>query len=547
MKKLVLATGSAALLLLTACGGAAAPESSASGEATSSGIELVTSTPAGVGPVDNVNWNLADGEPLSLDQNLSWSGSQNFIGNLMCESLLSTTPEGALEPGLATDVSYTDATTLVVKLREGVTFWDGSALTVDDVVYSIDKARTNEVSQFVGDLAAVASVEATDASTVTIKLSEPNSLIRGALSTGAGAVVSKASAEGNANFALPGDTSMVCTGPYMLKEWTAGSKVVVEANPTWWNKGDGKQLTKQITFSFITDPAAAVAGYESGEIDGGFLITPSSIKALQASTVGTLGFGDGSAFAAWVPIVNTERSMSNPKLREALAKSLDYANLVATETAGAGIPAKAVGVPGSWGNEKAAYQAAWDALPDPVTDLDAAKKLVAESGVSNPELVIAAWSELPDSVNQALVLQQAANSVGFNATINKIGFDRAADLFSGAKKEDIDIFATTYLSFICDPLYIYSQIGLDAGSANWGGYSNAKVSELVKSALATTDDAERAKITIEIQSLLVADYAWLPTITYPSPFFMSNELSGAIPSGPAHLWYAWAINLGTAK
>lgn len=547
MKKLVLATGSAALLLLTACGGAAAPESSASGEATSSGIELVTAMPAGVGPVENVNWNLADGEPLSLDPNLSWSGSQNFVGNLMCESLLSTTPEGGLDPGLATDVSYTDATTLVVKLREGVTFWDGSALTADDVVYSVEKARTNEVSQFGGDLASVASVEATDPNTVTIKLSEPNALIRGALSTGAGAVVSKASAEGNTNFGLPGDTSMICSGPYMLKEWTAGSNIVVESNPTWWNKGDGKQLTKQITFSFIADPAAAVAGYESGEIDGGFLIPASSIKALQASTVGTLGFGDGSAFGAWVPVMNSDRSMSNPKLREALAKSLDYANLVATDTAGAGIPAKAIGVPGSWGNEKAAYQAAWDALPDPVTDLEAAKKLVAESGVSNPELVIAAWSELPDSVNQALVLQQAANSVGFNATINKIGFDRAADLYSGAKKEDIDIFATNYLSFISDPLYIYSQIGLEAGSANWGGYSNAKVSELVTSALATTDDAERAKITIEIQSLLVADYAWLPTTTSPTPFFISNELSGVVPTGPAHLWYAWAINLGTAK
>jgi peptide/nickel transport system substrate-binding protein len=503
--------------------------------------------PAGVGPVDNVNWNLADGEPLSLDPNLSWSGSQNFVGNLMCESLLATTPEGSLESGLATDVSYADPTTLVVKLREGVTFWDGSPLTADDVTFSIDKARTTETSQFVGDLAAVASVEATDASTVTIKLSEPNALIRGALSTGAGAVVSKASAQGNANFGLPGDTSMTCSGPYMLKEWTPGSKVVVEANPNWWNKGAGKQLTKQITFSFITDPAAAVAGYESGELDGGFLIPASSIKALQASTVGKMGFAQGSAFAAWVPVMNSGRSMSNPKLRQALAMSLDYANLVKTETAGAGIPAKAVGVPGSWGNEKAPFQAAWDALPDPVTDLEAAKKLVAESGVSNPELVIQAWSELPDSVNQALVLQQAANSVGFNATILKVGFDRFADIYSGAKKTDIDIFGTTYLSVVCDPLSIYSQIGLETGFANWGGYSNAKVSELVKSALATTDDAERAKITIEIQKLIVADYAWLPTTSTPSPFFISNELSGVVPAAPAHLWSAWAVNLGTAK
>ena len=277
------------------------------------------------------------------------------------------------------------------------------------------------------------------------------------------------------------------------------------------------------------------------------MIPASSIKALQASTVGKMGFAQGSAFAAWVPVMNSDRSMSNPKLRQALAMSLDYANLVDTETAGAGIPAKAVGVPGSWGNEKAAFQEAWDALPDQVTDLEAAKKLVAESGVTNPELVIQAWSELPDSVNQALVLQQAANSVGFNATILKVGFDRFADIYSGAKKTDIDIFGTTYLSVVCDPLFIYSQIGLETGFANWGGYSNAEVNELVKSALATTDDAERAKITIEIQKLIVADYAWLPTTTNPSPFFISNELSGIVPAAPAHLWSAWAVNLGTAK
>jgi peptide/nickel transport system substrate-binding protein len=544
MKRLLLATGSVGMLLLTACGGAADPDSS---QTSASGIELVSAMPAGVGPVENVNWNLADGEPLSLDPNLSWSGSQNFVSNLMCESLLFTTPTGGLEPGLATDVSYTDPKTLIVKLREGVTFSNGSAVTAEDVVYSIEKARTNELSQFAGDLASVASVKATDASTVTIKLSEPNSLVRSALSTGAAAVVSKASAEGNADFGLPGNTSMVCSGPYMLKEWIAGTKIVVEANPKWWNKGEGKQLTKQITFSFITDPAAAVAGYESGELDGGFLIAASSIKALQASSIGTVGFGQGSSFGAWVPVMNTERSMSNPKLREALALSLDYANLVKTDTAGSGIPAKALAVPGSWGYEVGTYQEAWDALPDPVTDLEAAKKLVAESGVSNPELVIQAWSELPDSVNQALVLQQAANSVGFNATILKVGFERAADIYSGAKKTDIDIFATNYLSVVGDPLSIYSQIGLKNGVANWGGYSNAKVSKLIKDALAATSDEERAKITVEIQSLLTADYAWLPTTTTPSPFFISNKLSGVVPGPPAHLWSAWAVNLGTAK
>ena len=543
MKKTMFVAATSAVFLLTACTGAPAPNDSANG----SGIDLVYSTPAGVGAVENVNWNLADGEPLSLDPNASWSGSQNFVGNLVCESLLSTTPEGALEPGLATDVSYADETTVVVTLREGVTFSDGSPLTADDVVYSIERTRTNPASQLAPDLVTVESVVATDADTVTLTLNEPNTLMRGILSTGAGAIVSQAAAEGNANFGMPGDTSLMCTGPYTLTAWNPGSDIVVQANPNWWNKGEGKQLTQQITFSFITDPAAAAAGYESGQLDGGFLIPPSSIKTLQESTVGTLGFGEGTSFGAWVPIVNTDRAMSNPKLREALAMSLDYASLVKNDTAGAGIPAKSIATPGSWGYEQATFQAAWDALRNPVTDLEAAKKLVAESGVSNPELVIAAWSELPDSVNSALALQQAANSIGFNATINKIGFDRAADLFSATKKEDIDIFQTSYLSTLNDPLAVLSQVGLVGGLADWGGYNNPEVNDLIKSALAAIDEAERAKIIVDIQKLMVADYAWIPTTTTPSPYFMSNELSGVVVGAPANLWSAWAVNLGTAK
>jgi hypothetical protein len=46
---------------------------------------------------------------------------------------------------------------------------------------------------------------------------------------------------------------------------------------------------------------------------------------------------------------------------------------------------------------------------------------------------------------------------------------------------------------------------------------------------------------------MVADYAWIPTTTAPSPYFMSNELSGVVVGAPANIWSAWAVNLGTAK
>jgi peptide/nickel transport system substrate-binding protein len=543
-------TASALTLVLAACSGAPAPSSSgtnspAAAESAAAAIDdLTVSTPPGVSPIANVNWNLGEGEPLSLDPSLTWSGSQNFVGVNLCESLLTIAPDGSIQPGLATEVTETDPTTLVAKLRTDATFWDGTPVTAQDAAFALDRARTDPASQYAGDLKAISNVTATDASTLTITLSKPDVLVRSNLATSASAVYSKSFFEANKEtFGQPGG-SLMCSGPYSLDSWTPGKSIVITANPSWWGKGEGKQLTGQITYSFVTDPAAAVAGMKSGQIDGAFLLPPSSISPLKDATNGSVGFGRGTAFGAWVPIWNSEGSMSNPKLREALAKSLDYTSLIQTMTGGSGSPAKALATPGSWGYAVDAYRAAWDALPLPTQDLEAAKKLVAESGVSNPRLVIAAFSELPDSVNSALVLQAAAKSVGFDASIKKVGFDFAGILFSSEEKPDIDIFETNFLSLVTDPLSIYSMVGLPDGSANWGGYSNPQAADLLAKALVTVDENERAAIVIEAQSLMTQDFAWIPTTTSPNAYFLSNAITGAVVTAPAHIWSPWANQLG---
>ncbi|HAN72282.1 MAG TPA: hypothetical protein DCQ36_11945 [Actinobacteria bacterium] len=559
-RPIVLATALASGFVLAACSGAPAPtesgaasdpapaasgSSAASTDASAGAANgLVVSTPPGTGPLENVNFNLGDGEPLSIDPNLTWSGSQNFVGINLCESLLTIAPDGTIQPGLATEVVQQDDTTLVATLRSDATFWDGTPVTAADAAFSLDRARTDPTSQYAGDLASISSVTATDDSTLTITLSKPDVLVRSNLATSASAVVSKAFFEANTDtFAKPGGQIM-CSGPYKLDSWTPGKDIVISVNPTWWGKGEGKQLTQKITYTFITDPSAAVAGMKSGAIDGAFMLPPSAIPPLKQATNGAVGFGLGTAFQAWVPIVGSGGPLADPKLREALAKALDYPSIIKNDTAGAGSPAKALATPGSWGYEVDTYSAAWDQLPTPAQDLEAAKQLVAESGVSNPRLVIAAFSELPDSVNGALVLQSAANAVGFDASIKKIGFDYANTLFSGAEKPDIDIFQTNYLSLVTDPLSIYSQVGLPKGAANWGGYDNPQVAELLNQALGTTDEAERAKLVIEAQTIMTQDYAWIPTTTSPNAFFFTSNVTGAVVSSPAHIWSPWANQLG---
>ena len=175
------------LLFVAACSGAPAP----SGSSAPPIDQLTVLTPPGKGPVANVNWNLGDGEPASLDPSITWSGSQNFVGVNLCESLLSVAPDGSIQSGLATDVAQKDPTTLVATLRSGATFWDGTPVTAQDAAFSLDRARTDPASQYAGDLKSISSITATDASTLTIKLSRPDVLIRANLATSASAVYSK--------------------------------------------------------------------------------------------------------------------------------------------------------------------------------------------------------------------------------------------------------------------------------------------------------------------------------------------------------------------
>jgi ABC-type transport system substrate-binding protein len=88
------------------------------------------------------------------------------------------------------------------------------------------------------------------------------------------------------------------------------------------------------------------------------------------------------------------------------------------------------------------------------------------------------------------------------------------------------------------------MVGLPDGSGNWGGYKNPQAADLLAKALVTVDENERAAIVIEAQSLMTEDFAWIPTTTSPNAYFLSNAITGAVVTAPAHIWSPWANQLG---
>src|SRR3954463_12902020 len=113
----------------------------------------------------------APANPSSLDPATGGAGSDHAFLFTMYDSLTEWDFETLKpKPGLAESWSFTEATALVINIRSGVTFHDGTKLDAEAVKFNLDRAKTDQKSNIKADVATVASVEITGPMQVTLKL-----------------------------------------------------------------------------------------------------------------------------------------------------------------------------------------------------------------------------------------------------------------------------------------------------------------------------------------------------------------------------------------
>lgn len=158
-----------------------------------------------------------------------------------------------VEPVLATSWNLVAPNQMRFNLRQGVNFSDGSALTADDVVFSLNRAMT-KTSNFAVYTQGIDKVVKVNASTVDILLKGPNPVLLNQLTELR--IMSKAWAEKNKS-TEPKDgktkdetfahRNAMGSGPYVLKEWQPDQKLVLTRNPNWWgNAGAQTNVTEII-------------------------------------------------------------------------------------------------------------------------------------------------------------------------------------------------------------------------------------------------------------------------------------------------------------
>ncbi|MDR1043399.1 MAG: ABC transporter substrate-binding protein, partial [Clostridiales Family XIII bacterium] len=217
----------------------------------------------------------------SLDSAFAYDFTTNPVVTNISEGLLLLDNAGELHPLLAESWEEVDPTTYVYNIRSDVTFSDGSPMTMDDVMFSLERYGKEDLASYLGWMYdSVESIEATGDWQVTVKLSAPDVFWKYVPSTTAGHVHSKKAVEaaGDAYGSL--NSFPVATGPYPVEGWQAGGDITLTYNEDYWAKGelgDGPDV-KSIVVSTIAEDTTRSLAIQTGQADIDFF-TPAELVA----------------------------------------------------------------------------------------------------------------------------------------------------------------------------------------------------------------------------------------------------------------------------
>jgi len=218
--------------------------------------------------------------PTSLDAAVSSWGNAAPFYQAVYDTLLLATPEGTIEPFLASEWSYNDDNTvLTLTLRDDVTFSDGSKLTSEVVKTNLErfKAGTSPDAAFLRNLD---TIDTPDDTTVVLNLSAPDPGMLSYLTRDPGLI---ASGEAIASDAEGLATNPIGSGPYVLDtdKTVTGTSYVYTKNEDYWSPD--LQHYGELVINVIPDPTAALNAIKSGEANGVRLANNQNLAEIEAA------------------------------------------------------------------------------------------------------------------------------------------------------------------------------------------------------------------------------------------------------------------------
>ncbi len=490
-------------------------------------LSLAAAVLLGFNPVANAEtfrW-AGSTDPSTLDPHASATAPVLGFLNNVYEGLVRRNKEMKIEPSLATAWEPIGEDGWRFTLREGVMFQDGSTFTADDVLFSYERAASEE-SDVSSWFSPVSEVKVVDDFTIDFLTKAPNPLFPDSIANFM--IMDREWSEANEaglpakeaeNFATRNANG---TGPFQITERDPGVRTSLAPNTKWWD--DMESNITEAVFTPIGQNATGMAALLSGEIDFISPIPLQDVPRMKERDGFTVHEGVearvlmfGFAHQADALMFSDETAGKNPfqdvRVRQAAYQSINVDALIEKIMRGNAQPAAQLvsdamrGYSASMG-ERLTY------------DPDAAKALLADAGYADG---FSFGLQCPNDryINDEAICKAAASmmaKVGLNAKLTSMP---VRSYWPELREDKFDMYLLGWSPGTFDaehPIrFLASTPNKEKklGSWNFGDYSNARVDELLPMLQTELDDGKRQSMIDEVTSILQEDVAYIPMYVQP--------------------------------
>jgi peptide/nickel transport system substrate-binding protein len=431
--------------------------------------------------IDTVNY------PSTLDPGQQYDTDSYSVYRNIFDPLLRRDPKtNQITPSIATSWSQLDPKTWKFVIRPGVTFSDGTPLTAADAAFSLDRILDKSFgSQQYANFSVVSQASA-DGPDLIVRTSVPSPTLLSYLTTLSVVPEAYVKKVGDKAFAA----KPIGSGPYMLASATAGSEVVLQANPKWW--GPAPQVRSAV-FRAVPNVASRVADLQSRKADLVTTLSPDAADQITRDPKLAV-LSTPTERVAYVAF-NTIKGgpADDPRVRHAIADAINYDALIKNLQRGYAKPINSLLSPLSFGYDTS--------LPDNRYDPAAANKLIDEAGVRGATVVMATSPSFNPQIVQAI--QADLGAVGLKVQISNT--DQATYL-KKVQAPAHDWGAVRFGRWSCSCLDADGVVyPLFHTGGIWSSYSNPAFDKLAEQARTVTDPAARQQLYDESFKILAAD------------------------------------------
>jgi len=455
-------------------------------EVPATALPLPTATPTGP-KSGGILMSAAETNPTGFDPHKVLSLSSQSVCEQVYDTMFELDPNLNVVPRLCKSYETPDDKTYIFHLEEGVLFSDGTELTSEDVVFSINRMLDPESGARAAWFGSVETLEAVDKVTVKMTTSIPYAPMINNLANAFNGIVSKKFTEANNNNL---DQVMMGSGPFTLAEYIPDQLVRLERNPKYWRKD--KPYLDGSTAKIIPDDQGRVAALRAKEVDDAWFIDAKVAELFQ---------NDPEYVVYEVPVLThastwincSVEPLTDVRVRQAMSYAIDRQAFLDTVAFGKGVLTGPIPAPEKeWALPVSDY-------PQYKQDKEKAMALLKEAGAEGATIQLKVSPQYVLDTGNAQVLQSQLKEVGINLELVTVEWGNLLDAWFAS---DFEMLNLLMLGQPDPDGYTWGRFH-STSAGNFAKINDPDLDKLLDTQRSTLDRTTRKNVLADVQRKIV--------------------------------------------